>query len=442
MGKPKPQSSSPTGGSKIAKEEAESRYFPGWTMLGIAAAAQFMSAPGQSYSVAAFKEPMREALAVSETDYSLAYGLATIISGILLPFVGKLVDRLGARRLLPTIAFLLGGGCFCMSRADGLIGVYLGFGLIRPLGQGALTLVATWLVGEWFEVRRGFATALSGIGGALSVMSIPLLNNWVISEYGWRTGWVVLGFLVWGIVVLPSIIFVRDRPEELGLHPDGIEPPEGDESLDENGNRKISGWPVSRVMRDLTFWKLLAVPATSGMVGTGLIFHQVSLLGSRGVPVSWALGLISLQAMVATLAALGAGWLTDRFPNRYLLSGSMFVLSGATLLVLLLPVPELALIYAVMLGLHGSIMRSTGTVVWLNYYGRAHQGAVRGVAFSVMILASAVGPLPFALAVDWLDSYNTALLAFVTVPLLAGAVVVTAKPPEPDATRLGPAPIR
>lgn len=403
----------------------ERRYFPGWTMLGIAAAAQFMSAPGQSYSVAAFKEPMREALSMSETDYSLAYGVATIISGVLLPFVGRLVDRLGARKLLPTLAFLLGAACLCMSHADGLVGVYVGFGLIRPLGQGALTLVATWLVGEWFEVRRGFATAVSGMGGALSVMTIPLLNSWVISQYGWRTGWVVLGVLVWAVVVLPSMIFVRDRPEELGLHPDGIEPPADGQLLDENGERRIAGWPVSRVMRDLTFWKLLVVPATSGMVGTGLIFHQVSLLGSRGVPASWALALISLQAMVATLAALGAGWLTDRYPNRYLLGGSMLILSGATLLVLLLPRPELALIYAVMLGLHGSIMRSTGTVVWLNYYGRAHQGAVRGVAFSVMILAAAVGPLPFALAVDRLGSYNVALLAFVAVPLLAGAVVVS-----------------
>lgn len=411
-------------------------------MLGIAAAANFMSAPGQSFSVAAFKEPMREALRVSETNYSLAYGLATIISGALLPFIGRLVDRFGARKLLPTIALLLGAACFCMARADGLVGVYVGFGLIRPLGQGALTLVATWLVGEWFEVRRGFATAISGIGGALSVMTIPLLNNWVISRYGWQMGWIVLGVMVWVMLVLPSLILIRDRPEDLGLHPDGVEPPDDGHPLDENGQRKISGWPVSRVIRDVTFWKLLAVPATSGMVGTGLIFHQVSLLGSRGVPGSWALGLISLQALIATLAALGAGWLTDNFPNRYLLTGSMLMLATATALVLVLPAPEFALIYAVLLGLHGSIMRSTGSVVWLNYYGRAHQGAVRGVAFAVMIFAAAAGPLPFALAVDQLDSYNIALVAFIIVALLAAALVMTAKPPELEMTRLGPPPVR
>ncbi|MDP6718529.1 MAG: hypothetical protein QGF59_07775, partial [Pirellulaceae bacterium] len=73
------------------------RFFPGWTMLGISAAAQFMSAPGQSYSVAAFKDPMQAGLGISETNYSLAYGFATVISGLSLPYVGRLIDRLGAR---------------------------------------------------------------------------------------------------------------------------------------------------------------------------------------------------------------------------------------------------------------------------------------------------------------------------------------------------------
>jgi MFS family permease len=410
-------------------------------MLGVAAAAQFMSAPGQSYSVAAFKEPMRSGLGVSETDFSLAYGLATIISGVILPFLGWLIDRVGARRLLPTIAFLLGCGCFCMSLAEGLGGLYLGFSLIRPLGQGALTLGGTWLVGEWFERRRGIAMAIAGFGGSLSVMSIPLLNNWVITNYGWQAGWIVLGCLVWAGLVLPSIILVRNRPEDLGLQPDGLDGVAVDKTK-EGQPLRVEGWNVQQVLRDVTFWKLLSVPATSGMIGTGLIFHQVSLLGSRGVSDTWALALMSLQAVVATLAALEAGWLTDRLPNRYLLAAAMLILSTTVTLVLFMPSPEFAVIYAVLLGLHGSILRSTGMVVWLNYYGRAHQGAVRGVAFSVMILAAAVGPLPFALAVDQLGSYNTALAAFVVVPLFTAVLVATAKPPEPKMTRLGPPPIR
>ena len=419
------------------------RFFPGWTMVGIAAAAQFMSAPGQSFSVAAFKEPMRESLGISETSYSLAYAFATIVSGTLLPFVGRMVDRQGARRMLPAIALFLGLACLGMTRVTGLGSLYLGFSFVRSLGQGALTLVAAWLVGEWFARRRGFATALSGLGGSLSVMSIPLLNILVISHFGWQTGWLVLAFGVWGVLLVPSLFLVRNRPEDLGLFPDGDRAER--ESVESQPHkedvpkpiRRTTDWTVADVLRDFTFWKLLAVPAASGMVGTGLIFHAVSLLGSRGIPAGWAVALISLQAIVATCAALVAGWLTDRCQARHLLTAAMLLLAMAGITVLLMPFPIIAVFYAMLLGLHGSILRSTGMVVWMDYYGRVNQGAIRGIAMAVMIFAAAVGPLPLALSIDWFRTYDIALCGFIAIPILAAALVWTAKPPSqpPDVRR-------
>jgi len=447
-------------------EEAISRYrfFPGWTMLGISAAAQFMSAPGQSYSVAAFKDPMQTGLGISETNYSLAYGFATVISGLSMPYVGRLIDRFGARRLLPTIALLLGAACVCMSLTSGLGSLYVSFTLVRSLGQGALTLVSIWLVGEWFARRRGFATALAGLGGSMSVMLFPLMNGWLINHFGWQTGWLVLALLVWGVLFLPSMLLVRDRPEDLGLLPDGDEPTpptraeiethfDADSYDDVNQESRaelpssnadrpevdvaVDGWLVADVMRDATFWKLLAVPATSGMVGTGLIFHAVSLLNSRGVSAGWALALISFQAVIASIAVLGMGWLTDRMPSRYLLATAMLLLAAGVGIVLVMPWTALALIYATLLGLHGSILRSTGMVVWMTYYGRAHQGAIRGVSMAVMILGAAIGPLPLALSADWFGSYDPALIAFLLVPIATCMLVLTARSPRPAAeTRL------
>ncbi len=419
-------------------------FFPGWTMLAISAAAQFMSAPGQSYSVAAFKDPMQGELGITETNYSLAYGFATVVSGLLLPSVGRLIDRVGARRLLPMIGLLLGTACVCMSLTSGLFSLYVSFSLVRSLGQGALTLVSIWLVGEWFARRRGFATALAGLGGSLSVMFFPLLNGWVISQFGWQSGWLVLGVLAWSVLVLPSLLLVRDRPEDLGLLPDGDPPhaddpsdhekpdlePSGDHGQVADAEPPSAGWGVGDVLRDVTFWKLLAVPATSGMVGTGLVFHAVSLLGSRGVSPGWALALISLQAAVATTVALLAGWLTDRYPSRFLLAAAMLLLAASVAIVLTMSWTAAALVYATLLGLHGSIIRSTGMVVWMTYYGRANQGAIRGVAMAVMILGAAAGPLPLAFSADWSGSYDPALLVFVLIPLVTATLVLTAGPPQ------------
>jgi len=138
---------------------------------------------------------------------------------------------------------------------------------------------------------------------------------------------------------------------------------------------------------------------------------------------------MTLQAICATSMAFPAGWATDRYPSRYLLFIAMTMLAAATLLVIHLPSPAMALVYAVLMGLHGSILRSTATVVWINYYGRAHQGEVRGFAWSVMIVGAAVGPLPLAWSFDSTGSYAPALYAFLVIPVLAGIAVWTAYPP-------------
>lgn len=446
-------------------------------MLGISGAAQYMSAPGQSYSVAAFKDPMLEQLRVSEIDYSLAYACATVVSACLLPFVGRLVDRFGARIMLPFIAMGLTAACWMMSYVESLQDLYFGFAFVRSLGQGALSLVSVWIVGEWFERKRGIATAMAGLGGGLSVMTIPLINNWLIQNYAWQTAWQGLACCVWAMLMIPGILILRDRPEEMGLHPDGLPPDDvpSDQSADdadasdadtsgtesrtpvsdefdsgssfespndgqpEEQPQAFTGptitsfedsWTVSEVLRNPTFWKLLCVPATSGLVGTGLIFHQVELLKRHGLDRTESLLMMTVQAGFATLLQFPTGWLTDRVPSRYILAAAMLVLATANLLVIYMPVMWMAGVYALLLGIHGSVMRSTATVVWINYYGRAHQGAVRGVAWSAMILASAIGPLPLAISIDHYGSYEPALLMFLALPLFAAAAVWTAYPPR------------
>jgi MFS family permease len=416
-------------------EHRSHRWFPGWTMLSISAAAQYMSAPGQSYSVATFKGPMQGELAVSETDYSLAYSVATVLSACLLPFVGRSVDRFGARIMLPLIAVGLGCGCWLMSTVDSLPDLYVGFGVVRSLGQGALSLVSVWIVGEWFERRRGIATAIAGLGGGISVMTIPLFNVWMIEHYDWQTAWQGLAIGVWGLLVIPGIFLLRNRPEDLGLRPDGdlSEEDARTKTAAANGPQITSyedSWTVHEVLRDPTFWKLLSVPATSGLVGTGLVFHQVTLLGQHGLTPKQAVWMMTLQAGFATVMQFPVGWVTDRVPSRYLLAAAMGALATANALMINMPFVWLAGVYAILLGLHGSVMRSTANVVWINYYGRAHQGAVRGVSWAVMILAAALGPLPLALSIDHYHSYTPALVMFLVLPVSAAAAVWTARPPK------------
>ncbi len=415
------------------------RFFPGWLVLIVAALGMFASAPGQSFSVATFKEPMELALAVSDTKFSAAYLVATLISGACLPFVGRLTDRYGARLLLPIIATALGGACLFMSTVHGFAGLFLGFCLIRPLGQGSLTLVSTWLVGHWFEKRRGIAMGLLGLGGTLSVMTIPQINHYLTIEFDWRAAWIGLAAIVWAILVLPSILFVRNRPEDIGWLPDGRIPDSkhaADFRIDRGASdgsvepeQPLSDFTADEAYRQVTFWKLLMPLCTGALVGTGLIFHQVSIFSERGLSTWAAVTTLSLQAATASVCALFFGYLTDRFPERRLLALAMVALASAQLLLTVLNHFALAVIYGMLIGTHGSIMRTAGNAVWVNYYGRLHQGAIRGIVLTVQIVASALGPLPFALAKDQLGSYSLANMVLIILPVASAIAVWTAYPP-------------
>ena len=442
-------------------------FHPAWIMLAIAAATIFMSAPGQSFSVAAFVDPMLAELKLERTNYSAAYMVATLIGGILLPFIGRLLNSIGARKMLPTVATGLGLACWWMSQLSSGPGLYMGFTAIRCLGQGSLTLISNWIIGEWFQRRRGLASGICAIGGTASVLFVPQINDLLIQSVGWRTAWIYLGSGVAITLVLPAILFLRDRPEAVGLLPDwGYRRDKNSQPLNDklaNQHNAISeqsqdariakqaddtvntehgsanestydpfagSFTVSEAIKTTSFWKVASVVATVSLVGTGLMFHQVSILDEQGVSRTSALQLLGIQAVAATISTLTAGTMMDRIPVRFVLACSMLFQICALLLLIFLPSPGWAILYSTLLGLHGGIIRSAGSMVWVNYFGRRHQGSIQGITMAIMVLSAALGPLPVAMARDITGSYQISLLLFLALPVTAGIAVLTATPPQ------------
>ena len=107
----------------------------------------------------------------------------------------------------------------------------------------------------------------------------------------------------------------------------------------------------------------------------------------------------------------------------------MLLLSIDTLLLIYLPTPQMAILYAVIMGLFGGIMRTAGQVTWINFYGRKNQGAVCGAALSVMVVASGGGPLPLAWSEKMTGSFSSGLWIFLVLPVLSGLCVFGARKP-------------
>jgi sugar phosphate permease len=400
------------------------RPFYGWIVAGVAVLAAFSSGPGQSYVFSIFVDPILRDTGLSRTTLSAVYAVGTVVSALMVFVVSRLVDRWGSRRMMAAIAFALGCACFSMAIATGPVALFLGFAALRALGQGSLPITGTLLTAQWFVRYRGRAMAMVSLGFALSNAILPPLVRTLIDWLDWRRAYAGLGIMVWVLLIPTALWLVRDRPEDLGLHPDGAaEPPTQEHSVGQGSARAASAYWRSR-----TFW-LLALALTAGpFVITALVFHQVSIFAERGLSALTAAAVFAPFALAAATVTLVTGFAIERFGPKRLLIIHHSLLLFALVQLQVMATPVAAICYALTLGAAGGMQSVTSSVAWAHYYGRQGVSRVQGAASTIMISAAALAPLPLAALQQQSGHYAVGLLMMAGVPVLCAGLAVLVRP--------------
>jgi sugar phosphate permease len=398
--------------------------FYGWLVVLAALLITFSSGPGQSFTFAVVIDPIIAETGLSRTLLSTLYAGGTAVSAAMTLAIGRLVDRRGARRMLVLVALLLGLACAGLAQAQGPLGLFLGFAGLRALGQGSLPVIATLLTAQWFVRYRGRAMAIVTLGFALSNASFPPLTQALVSAYGWRGAYLALGGLI-VIILLPAVLIARDRPEALGLFPDGASGPPASERIAADASPPAS----APTLRSVSFW-LLALPLAVGpFVVTALVFHQVSIFAERGLGATVAAGVFVAFSAAAAGATMLGGLLVERIGPRRLLLANLLLMAIAIASLRLVSSPALATTYALLLGASAGVQSVVQGVAWATYYGRIGLGRLQGSAAMVTISAAALAPLPLAAWQQAAGSYAPGLAALVALPLLAAALLLRFQPP-------------
>lgn len=410
-------------------------FYYGWVIVAISALSYFFSGPGQTFSNAIFIDYYIEEFGWSRSTVSGIYSAATLLAGFLIFMVGRLFDSQGARKMAALISSLLGLACLFNGLIANTIMLFIGFFFIRLLGQGSMSLTPKSLVPQWFIAKRGRALSLAALGAMVGSAVFPLLNVWLIETFGWRMAWLLLGASVLVIFTPLALLLIRNRPEDIGLRPDGEVVRTG-ETAGKSLSADIS-WTVKEAQKTRAFWLLLFCVATPALVNTGITFHLVSIFSQQSLAPEAAATVLSLMAVVGFPVTFLAGYLLDKIEVRWML---VALFAGEIIFILLLQqatVLSLAILFGVVWGIVSGIERVTLSIVWPNYYGRRYIGSINGIAMAVMVIGSALGPLPFGLFYDFLGGYDEALSFLLIIPALAIAASILAKPPMKEELRVG-----
>lgn len=404
-------------------------FYYGWVIVVLAGLSHFFSGPGQTYSNAIFIDYYIEEFGWSRSTVSGIYSSATLLAGFLLFIIGRMIDKVGARKMAVTVSLILAAASIYNSFVVNWVMLFIGFFAIRLFGQGSMTLVPNALVPQWFIQKRGRALGLAALGGMIGSAAFPLINVWLIEAYGWRATWQILGASIVLIFTPLAFFFIRNRPEDIGLRPDNG-PSEG-----EDPQKPLSSdisWTVKEAKKTRTFWLLLFCVVVPALVNTGMTFHLVSIFSIQSLAPETAATVLSLMAIIGFPVTFLAGYLLDKIRVQWMLA---FVFAGEIASIFLLKEADIfsgAILFAVVWGFMLGIERVTLSVIWPNYFGRQYLGSITGISMAFMVVGSALGPLPFGLFYDFFGGYKEVLWAIMIFPLLGIVAALLANPPEKE----------
>jgi MFS family permease len=330
------------------------------------------------------------------------------------------------------VGVALGGACFAMASANTLIVIMVALASLRALGQGSLPVNGTLLVAQWFTRYRARAVSIMGLGFALSTSILPPLCTFLIQEIGWRETYALLGVMVWLLIIPGAFFLVKDRPEAVGLLPDGAPVPPV--TAGQPGPPKSAPGPDRRkVFTSARFWMLALPLATTPLVGTALIFHQAGIFAEQGLSQEVS-GVVFVPLAIGSAGAvLFAGYFIDKAGPKPAFMVSMVLLLVAMGLVHVIDSVAMAVVYGAVLGASNGIAQNITGVIWAHFYGRENLGRIQGSAMTIMLFGAAIGPLPLALMEDAFQGFGPGILLLTVLPALSIPVVALAKPPGEQA---------
>ncbi len=429
---------------ETSERPKKGRIFYGWWVVLAAAAGSFAQSTTTTEALSIYIAPLSSEFGWSRTLISGGVSLGTLMCAPAALLIGPILDKYGAKWVVVCSTVAIGLGFIGIALSTTPAAFYASVIVMRVGGVGLLGLAVTTAVANWFSAKRGRVVAIAALGGSLSTIVLPPIAQLLMDRYDYRISLYFVAATVLAVTIVPALLFMKRRPEDIGLRPDGVT--EAQEKAARAAAKKAKSrsmveqtshdWTLAESMKTSAMWLLIFSIPLSIMVLAGTTFHQTTYLIQQGLPTVAAAGSLSFFAIGTGVSRGAWGLLAERIPVRLCMAaGALFMVLAEILFLSANNVP-VAFMSAFFLGVGVSGGIALEPVIYANYFGRLHLGSIRGVASVSRWTMAAAGPLLSGLVYDAFGRYFIIFLVYAGIMVCTALMMALTMPP----TRARPGP--
>jgi len=406
----------------------------GWVILGAASVPSFGARPVMAVAtLSVFVVPMTDEFGWSRGQFSGAVSLGALFGLMVSPFAGRLIDRYGSGVLLSTSSAVVGLCAIGLSLTAPIWSFYALYVPGRAVFSSPLELGTSTAVSNWFIRRRPMALAYMSIIQGIGLTVFPVIVQVIINGWGWRTAWLALGIFTISTGIIPVLLLMARRPEDMGLEPDPERSPESQTASvsPKRSEPPESNYTVRQALATRAFWILAVFSVFAFVVQAGVSLHQVPHYIGQGVPTHLAAFTASTFAFGQVPGGLLWSTLARRVPLRVLLAVAAASMSVGAIGTGFSSSLSTGIPMGFLLGVGVGGVHLLLRLTWADYYGRLHLGSIRGLTLPAQIGGQALGPIIAGFMFDSTGGYETPFTVFGIIVAFAAVMVLTATPPAP-----------
>ena len=358
----------------------------------------FFSSFGQSYFIGIFNSSIRADLSITHGQFGTIYASATLLSSLILIWIGKKIDDMNVFKFSIFVIILLSFACYFFSTIKIVPLLFVGIFFLRLSGQGLMSHTATTTVARFFEKTRGKALSVTWLGLSAAEFIMPVLMVFLLTITSWRNLWISISIVV--LILLPIISFLLvkklklDSRENVKHH---------DEKIDTN----IKQWTRSEVIRDYRFYIVTLNMLSMPSIATGVFVYQSFIVSSK----NWGPFIMAQSFMVYSILSVItltiSGFLIDRYTSRKLLIYMNIPLFISALVLFSFNSSFSSFIFLGLIGITNGFANVLGSSTWAEIYGVKYIGSIKALTGGLMVFATAAGTAIFGLLIDAGYSINS-----------------------------------